>query len=346
MFFKLLRLGLLAAPCVVATPWVAHAGELVSATFAAKPYSGSRERRYRVFVPSSYDTRAPVPMLMVLHGCMQTEQDMIAQTGFSGLAESHGFIVVYPFITTYDGMRSPNCWGFWFDTHIHEGAGEVEDLYQIAREVETRFAIDPQRRYVTGLSSGGAMAVALAVARSEYFAAAGAAAGLPYGENSWSVSLSCLVPGFFKSVSADVAAMRNEQKSSAEQRVIPLMTIQSSNDCTVNAQAAERLRDTWLERYAAKRVPVQSDDCSAEGVPCTRQRYGSAQRSIVESVLYEGETGGVSGHGAHYWVGDEAGPFANPRGPSASALFWEFFAQHPFDAPARPTAAASAALAR
>ena len=49
---------------------------------------------------------------------------MIAQTGFATLAERDGFIVVYPFITSYDGMRSPNCWGFWFPQHIHEGAGE------------------------------------------------------------------------------------------------------------------------------------------------------------------------------------------------------------------------------
>ena len=344
MFFNLVRLGLLAALCVVATPPVAQAGELVNATFAAKSYPGSRERRYRVFVPSSYDARAPVPMVMVLHGCQQTEQDMIAQTGFATLAERDGFIVVYPFITSYDGMRSPNCWGFWFGNHIHEGAGEVEDLYQIAREVEARFAIDSQRRYVTGLSSGGAMAIALAVAQNEYFAAAGAAAGLPYGENSWSVSFSCLVPGFFKSVSADVAAMRNEQQAGADQRVIPLMTIQSSNDCTVNAEAADRIRDTWLERYAVARAPVDTDDCSAEGVPCTRQRYGSTERSIVETVLYEGETGGVSGTGTHYWVGDEAGPFANPKGPSASALFWDFFEQHRFDAPPPPTASTSAGL--
>lgn len=338
MFFNRLLLGLLAALCVVAASPAARAAELVSATFAPKAYPGSRERRYRVFVPSSYDGRAPMPMVMVLHGCQQTEQDMIDQTGFTALAERDGFIVVFPFITSYDGTRSPNCWGFWFGDHIHQGAGEVEDLYRLAREVEGRFAIDPQRRYVTGLSSGGAMAIALAVAQSEYFAAAGAAAGLPYGENSWAVSFSCLVPGFFKSVSADVAAMRNEQKSSAEQRTIPLMTVQSSNDCTVNAQAAERIRDTWLDRYGVSRTPVDSEDCSAEGVSCTKQRYGSAERSLVESVLYSGETGGFSGHGAHYWVGDAAGEFANPKGPSASALFWDFFEQHPFDAAPAPTA--------
>jgi poly(hydroxyalkanoate) depolymerase family esterase len=344
MFSNLPRLGRVTALCVVAAAPAARAGELVSATFAAKSYPGSRDRSYRVFVPSSYDARVPAPMVMVLHGCHQTERDMFAQTGFATLAERDRFIVVYPFVTSYDGMRSTNCWGFWFGHHIHEGAGEVEDLYQIAREVEARFAIDPQRRYVTGLSSGGAMAIALAVAQSEYFAAAGSAAGLPYGENSWSVSFSCLVPGFFKSVSADVAAMRNEQKTSADQRVIPLMTIQSSNDCTVNAQAAEHIRDSWLERYAVPSAPVDTEDCSAEGVSCSRQRYGSTERSIVETVLYEGETGGFSGRGAHYWVGDEAGDFSNPKGPSASQLFWEFFEQHRFDAAAPPTASTSAGL--
>jgi poly(hydroxyalkanoate) depolymerase family esterase len=341
MYFPFTRIGLLAALCVVVAPPAARAGELVSATFTAKAHPGSRDRRYRVFVPSAYDGRAPVPMLMVLHGCHQTESDMIDQTGFKTLAERDNVIVVYPFITSYDGLRSPNCWGFWFGDQIHEGAGEVEDLYQLAREVEGRYAIDPMRRYVTGLSSGGAMAIALAVAQSEYFAAAGAAAGLPYGENSWSVSFSCLVPGFFKSVSADVAAMQSEQKTSAEQRTVPVMTVQSSNDCTVNAQAAERIRDTWLERYGVDRTPVGSEDCSAEGVRCTRQRYGSAERSIVETVLYEGETGGFSGRGAHYWVGDETGEFANPTGPSASALFWDFFGHHRFDPAPAPAASAS-----
>jgi poly(hydroxyalkanoate) depolymerase family esterase len=344
MYFTLLRLSLLAALCVVAAPPAASAAELVSATSAAKPYPGSRERRYRVFIPSAYDGRAPVAMLVVLHGCHQTEQDMIEQTGFTALAERDGFIVVYPFITSYEGMRSPNCWGFWFGDHIHQGAGEVEDLYRIAREVEARYAIDPQRRYVTGLSSGGAMAIALAVAQSEYFAAAGAAAGLPYGENSWSVGFSCLVPGFFKSISADVAALRHEQTASADQRTIPLMTIQSSNDCTVNALAAERIRDSWLERYGVERVPVDTEDCSAEGVRCTRQRYGSVERSVVETVLYDGETGGFSGQGAHYWVGDGTGEFANPTGPSASALFWDFFQRHRFDATLRPATGASAEL--
>ena len=166
------RLSLTIALCLSFTG-VASAGQLQQKLFAAKSYAGSRDRQYQVFVPTSYTGQAAVPMVMVLHGCEQTEVDMINETRFKDLAERDGFIVVYPFITSYDGLRNTNCWGFFLNQHIHQGAGEVEDLHQIALEVEAAFKIDANRRYVTGLSSGAGMAVALAVAQNEYFAAAG-----------------------------------------------------------------------------------------------------------------------------------------------------------------------------
>ena len=154
---------------------MAAAGRIEQKSFLKKSYSGSRDRQYQVFVPSGYTGQSPMPMVMVLHGCNQTETNMINETRFKDLAERDNFIVVYPFITSFDPLpqRAPNCWGFYIDEHIHKGAGEVEDLYQIALEVEAAFKIDPNRRYVTGLSSGAGMAVDLAVARNEYFAPAG-----------------------------------------------------------------------------------------------------------------------------------------------------------------------------
>ena len=203
----------------------ASAGQLQQKLFSAKSYSGSRDRQYQVFVPATYTGRDAVPMVMVLHGCQQTEVNMINETRFKDLAERDNFIVVYPFITSYDGLRNTNCWGFFLDQHIHQGAGEVEDLYQIALEVEAAFKIDPNRRYVTGLSSGAGMSVVLAVAQNEYFAAAGSVEGLPYSETSSSVGFVCANPGTFKSISADVAAMQSEQRRPEEQRTIPIMAM-------------------------------------------------------------------------------------------------------------------------
>jgi poly(hydroxyalkanoate) depolymerase family esterase len=269
-------------------------------------------------------------MVMVLHGCNQTEQDMVDDTHFKELAEQHAFIVVYPFITSYDGPRNTNCWGFWLDHHIHEGAGEVEDLYLIAREVEAQFKIDPERRYVTGLSSGGAMAVALAVAQSEYFAAAGAVAGVPYSETSSSVGFVCASTGRFKPVPAVLSAMLKEEDEPLERRLVPMMTIHSNYDCTVNKAASANIRDSWLRRYGVDSNDVATIDCTKEDVACAHRKYGSPGRSVVETVFYDGTRGGLTGKGTHYWVGDDTGTFANPRGPSASELFWDFFQRHTF----------------
>jgi poly(hydroxyalkanoate) depolymerase family esterase len=328
--------------CFAFTP-TASAGRLEQKSFMKKSYDGSRDRQYQVFIPSAYTGQSPVPMVMVLHGCNQNETNMINETRFKDLAERDNFIVVYPFITSYDFLppRLLNCWGFFIDQHIHKGKGEVEDLYQLALEVEAAFKIDPNRRYVTGLSSGAGMAVDLAVARNEYFAAAGSVEGLPYSETSSSVVLfGCNLQGRFNPVSADVAAMRAEESRPDEQRPIPIIAIHDRNDCKVNLTGSENIRDSWLARFGINQAAVATTDCTAKGVSCTQTKYGRPQRSVIETVFYDGDRGFNNGH---YWVGDNSGQFANPNGPSASELQWTFFQGHPFvDSPPPSVAITSA----
>ena len=155
-----------------------------------------------------------------------------------------------PFITSYDGLRNENCWGFWFEQHIHQGGGEVADLHRIAQQVEANFVIDANRRFITGLSSGGAMALVAAVAYNEYWAAAAPAAGLPYRETASSVSLSGQCPGSatFRSVSQVAADMRSEVNDAYP---IPLMILQNRNDCTVLQTAANNMRDAHLQVFGS-----------------------------------------------------------------------------------------------
>ena len=79
----------------------------------------------------------PAPMVMALHGCRQTHDDVLRDWGMTAAADRFGFILVAPFITSLRRpAQSTNCWGFWFDAHRHQGRGEPEDLHQIALEVE------------------------------------------------------------------------------------------------------------------------------------------------------------------------------------------------------------------
>jgi poly(3-hydroxybutyrate) depolymerase len=69
-------LACLAASCgFVGTPGMA--GQIEQKRFAAKAYPNSRDRDYKVFIPSSYTGQSAVPMVVLLHGCSQTDQNMI-----------------------------------------------------------------------------------------------------------------------------------------------------------------------------------------------------------------------------------------------------------------------------
>lgn len=303
----------------------AEAGELVSRTLPAGSHPGSREREYRVFVPD--DLAGAAPVVMLLHGCLQTERNTIDETRFAELAERDGFIVVFPFVTSYPFLpvRTPNCWGFFIERHRHEGVGEPADLRRILDAVEGEFATDPARRYVAGLSSGAAMAVIMAVAYSEDIAAAGAVAGLPYGEGACAVAHACFTGIAHRPVAALVEAMQGEQQEPEEQRLVPLLVIHSVNDTVVPVRNAQNLGDAWIAHYGAAATPAGIEDCTAEGVPCARTRFADADgRTVVEAVFYEGPPFGRT----HFWVGDGEGRFADPDGPSASELLWSFFRQH------------------
>lgn len=338
---------LLAAMSLALAPASVSAGQVDSYTLPQQAYNQSRARDYKVYVPDNLTS--PAPMVMALHGCKQTNDDVLNDWGLTAAADQYGFILVAPFITSYDGLRNENCWGFWFDHHRHEGAGEVEDLHQIALAVEANYSIDPNRRFITGLSSGAAMTIDAATAHNEYWAAAAPASGLPYGEDSASVSLSGQCPGSatFHSVARVVSDMEAELD---DDYPIPLMVLQNANDCTVLKTAADNARDAHLQVFGAPdfdtvaEAQASSAACSPyyqNNYGCVHTRYTqdgtSGTRSVVETVYLDGPLTTPNtldtDHG-HYWVGGEDGnngKWAVRIGPSYPDIIWDFFNRHSRD---------------
>ncbi|WP_220495672.1 extracellular catalytic domain type 1 short-chain-length polyhydroxyalkanoate depolymerase [Oceanospirillum sediminis] len=321
-----------------------YAGQTLSYTLPQQAYPDSRSRQYKVYLPDNLTS--PAPMVMTLHGCKQTHNDVLNDWGMKEAADRYGFILVAPFITSYDGLRNENCWGFWFEQHRHEGGGEVEDLHQIALQVEADHNIDPARRFITGLSSGGAMTIVAATTHNEYWTAAAPAAGLPYGEDSSSVSLSGQCPGYasFHSISRVVSDMQSELNSTT---AIPMLILQNENDCTVLKTAADNTRDAHLKVWgdSSHDTPAEAyasqNSCTPyyqNNFSCTHTRYtrdGTLNTpSIVETVYLDGPLSTPNtqdtDHG-HYWVSGEHGnngKWAIRTGPSYPDIIWDFFSRH------------------
>ena len=58
--------------------------------------SSGEKREYLLYVPKSYDSTRPTPLVISLHGGAGWPVMQRDLSGWNRLAESHGFVVVYP----------------------------------------------------------------------------------------------------------------------------------------------------------------------------------------------------------------------------------------------------------
>ncbi len=275
----------------------------------------SRYRQFRVYLPANYTPGRQYPLLMVLHGCRQDHTGIQAITGFDSIADRVGAIVVYPFVTTYSGLRTQNCWGWWLSRQRQRGRGEVSDLRRIAEDVSELYSVDPARRYICGLSSGGAMSVACLAAYSDFWAKGASVAGVPYGESTNSVRLNDHMPVRRKSVGALVRMLSRELVSSAP----PLLIVQMKADRMVGPKLGANLRDSWVNVSGCSAEPCKVYANNTRGYPWSLEQYcieGSVQ--VAHFLLEDLD---------HGWPGGAPGKFSFPQAPNVSELIWRFLSE-------------------
>ena len=142
--------------------------------FVADSFGG---RSYKLYIPSSY-SGAPLPLVLMLHGCTQDPDQFSTGTQMNGVAEAHGFFALYP--DEPSSAQALKCWQ-WFDpAHQQRGAGEPAALVALVDHVASQYAVDGAHTYAAGLSAGAAMSVVLGATYPDRFSAIVVAAGLEY----------------------------------------------------------------------------------------------------------------------------------------------------------------------
>ncbi|QYE34764.1 PHB depolymerase family esterase [Polymorphobacter sp. PAMC 29334] len=129
------------------------------------------------FVPAGLPDTAP--LVVVLHGCTQTAAGYDAGSGWSTLAERHGFALLFPEQTR---ANNPNTCFNWFESSdIRRGSGEAASIANAVAAMVAHHRLDSARVFVTGLSAGGAMASVMLATYPDVFAGGAVIAGLPFG---------------------------------------------------------------------------------------------------------------------------------------------------------------------
>jgi poly(hydroxyalkanoate) depolymerase family esterase len=133
--------------------------------------------RARMYIPSGLKPGAA--LVVALHGCTQDAAVYDHGTGWSTLADAHGFAVLFP-----EQRRANNanmCFNWFEAADIARIGGEAESIAAMIDAAVAAHGIDPSRVFITGLSAGGAMTAVLLATWPERFAAGAIIGGLPYG---------------------------------------------------------------------------------------------------------------------------------------------------------------------
>ncbi len=129
------------------------------------------------YVPSDLPSNAP--LVVVLHGCTQTAAGYDRGSGWSQLADREGFALLFPEQTR---ANNPNlCFNWFASEDTAQAGGEAASIAQMTETMIARHGVDRSRVYVTGLSAGGAMTMAMLATHPDLFAGGAVIGGLAYG---------------------------------------------------------------------------------------------------------------------------------------------------------------------
>ena len=291
-----------ATPAVGRASGPGRARQAASGRSAQEITVGGVTRGYVRYEPPGLDASTAVPLVLVLHG--RGGNGTIAERLYemNDQASLHGFVVAYP-----DALGDPPTW------HSGLGLGGVQQddvafiRALVEREAGTR-ALDQNRLYTCGHSSGGLMSYRLAAEASDLFPAVGVVAG----------SVGVRAPnGRVITIPKPARPVSVIHFHGTDDPLVPYHG-GSPNRPTGFVSVAESI-DFWVAENGCDPTPA------TETVGVARRETYAGGRDGAEVTLWTIEGGG------HGWpkVRGRSSVGVSPSGIAATELTWAFFAAHP-----------------
>jgi poly(hydroxyalkanoate) depolymerase family esterase len=273
--------------------------------------------RGRFYLPAGLSE--PAPLVVVLHGCTQDAAVYDHGSGWSTLADRHGFALLFP-----EQQRANNpmlCFNWFSGNDNQRGMGEAASIRAMIDAMKRAHSVDPSRIFVTGLSAGGAMASAMLATYPEIFAAGAILAGVAYGcADGVGEAFDCM-GGRARSDAAELA--RHVRRASPHKGPWPRLQVwQGSADHTVVPSNADAIVLQWTHLHGLDPRPDRID--RVEGHP-RRTWTGPGGEPLIEQYMIAGMAHGVPLNAAGEHGLGEAGAHMLDVGLSSTARIAAFF---------------------
>ena len=252
-------------------------------------------REYLLYVPRGYGLWTRRPLVVLIHGCKQTPEELAAATRIAAMADKYGWLVLLP---RQSSKANPwSCWN-WFDTATSAGRGEVAIVAAQVRAVRRSHRVHPRRIFAAGMSAGGTLAATLGVRHAELFAGVFVHSGMACGAASGPAAA---IGVMSRGADTDPRQIGAQARAVAGGKVrVPLLVIHGERDTVVAKINAMQL----VEQYRALNGETLS--------PALSQGRGSTRLVMVPEL-------------GHAWSGgDAAYPFNDANSPDATAMLGEF----------------------
>lgn len=260
-------------------------------------------RSYYIYIPSSYNSNHPMPLVLVFHGDDGTGRSISNVSEFNKLAEQKGFIVVYP-----DGLD--NNWRL--KQQNSKGIDDITFVNHLIDNLQNNLNIDGNRIYATGFSKGGIFAQVLACTLSDKIAA-------------------------FASVAGALPVQR--EKQCQPQTPVSMLMINGTNDKSVHYQGDEPSQkgalvsipetvNFWREQNqcqgSLKNVAFEPNESSDTTVKTVAYNNCVSGSEVLHLAVI---------NGGHQWYGgastdENVNKFNQKLGLNSTETIWNFFTRH------------------
>jgi poly(hydroxyalkanoate) depolymerase family esterase len=204
--------------------------------------TGGKNRQYYLYVPDNLPANSP--LIISCHGMNQDYNYQKTQTQWPLMADTAGFVVVYPV-----GIAG-SVWNMNYETGWDiEGMTDVNFMVDIVSAVKADYGIDDTRVYMSGFSLGGAFTYYVARKAADKFAAFAPISGYDLMNSTTTTS-----------------------------RPVPIIHVHGTADNYMNYSGAKSYVAKWAQAQNCDIMPVET---SGSGYNCMHYINGDCGTEVV-----------------------------------------------------------------
>jgi polyhydroxybutyrate depolymerase len=252
-------------------------------------------RSFFVYIPESVQSLESIPLLFTFHGYGSNAERIMSYSGYNELADSLGFIAVYPQGTLLEGRTHWNVGGWTLESPVDD----VAFVDSLINQLSNTYPINQERIYANGMSNGGYMSFLLACQSDSRIAAVASITG---------------------------AMTPQTLEACSPQKPVPVLQIHADTDQTV-PYAGDPIWTIGIEDILNYWIANNQADNTAEITAL--EDVDPNDGSTVEKFVYNAPD--TNAPVVHYFVKngghDWPGAWGN-KDISASEITWEFLSQY------------------